>query len=74
MWKQAVTAGWVSGRGLEDRGSGNKRRNYLLLPSEQGGGVSYRKLVGRGQVLCLTSIRKDNESLPDRFVQTGSEF
>lgn len=71
-----MTAGWVSGWELEDRGSRNKRRKYLPLLSEQGGGVSYRKLGRRGQGLCLSPIRKDNESLPDSFAWTvlSSEF
>lgn len=53
-----MTAGWVSGWELEDRGSRNKRRKYLPLLSEQGGGVSYRKLGRRGQGVVLKSYQE----------------
>lgn len=72
---ETVSDSWVGvWWGAGGRGFGNKRRKYLPLPSEQGGGVSYRKLGGREWGLCLSPIRKDNESLPDRFVWTSSEF
>lgn len=69
-----VTAGWVSGRGL-DRSSGDTKKE-IPLPSEQGDGVSYRTPGGRGRgmCVCLSLIRKVNGSLPDRLLWVGSEF
>lgn len=65
IWKQAVTAGESPSRVLGKRALEDQGRKYLLLPGEQGGRVSYRRLP-RGWLASALSGRAVR--VPDGFV------